>query len=34
MEDEEIISFKKESDKMLFGVQGYDGNELMAAITG
>ena len=34
MEDEEIISFKKDSDKMLFGVQGYDGNELMAAITG
>ena len=34
MEDEEIISFKKESYKMLFVVQGYDGNELMAAITG
>lgn len=32
--EEETISFKKDSDKMLYGVQGYDGEELMAAITG
>ena len=32
--EEEIISFKKESDKMLYGVLGYEGEELMAAITG
>lgn len=32
--EEETISFKKDSDKMLYGVQGYDGEQLMAAITG
>lgn len=32
--EEETISFKIESDKILYGVQGYDSEELMAAITG
>ncbi len=30
---EEIVSFKK-SERMLYGVLNYDGNELMAAVTG
>lgn len=34
MEEEEIVSFRKESDKIIYGVQGYEGDELMAAITG
>lgn len=33
-ETEEIVSFKKDSEKMMYGVLNYDGNELMAAITG
>ena len=33
-EMEEIVSFKKDSEKMMYGVLNYDGNELMAAITG
>ena len=33
-ETDEIVSFKKDSDKMMYGVLNYDGNELMAAITG
>lgn len=34
MEEEEIVSFKKESDKITYGVLGYEGDELMAVITG
>ncbi|RHH07877.1 hypothetical protein DW228_18250 [Bacteroides fragilis] len=34
MEEEEIVSFRRESDKIIYGVQGYEGDELMAAITG
>lgn len=30
---EEVVSFKK-SDRMNYGVVGYDGNELMAVISG
>lgn len=33
-EIEETVSFKKDSEKMMYGVLNYDGNELMAAITG
>ena len=33
-EIEERVSFKKDSEKMMYGVLNYDGNELMAAITG
>lgn len=33
MEEEKSISFKP-SEKMTYGVLCYDGNELMAAITG
>ena len=32
-ENEEVISFKK-SDRMNYGVVGYDGNELMGVISG
>lgn len=32
-ESEEIVSFKM-SDRMNYGVLGYDGNELMAIISG
>ena len=32
--EEEIVSFKKESDKITYGVLGYEGDELMAVITG
>lgn len=32
-ENEEIVSFKK-SDRMNYGVVGYDGNELMGVISG
>lgn len=32
-ENEEMISFRKDQ-KMIYGVLNYDGNELMAAITG
>lgn len=31
--NEEIVSFPKDK-KMMYGVLGYDGNELMAAVTG
>lgn len=31
---EETISFKKDTERMMYGAVGYDGNELMAAITG
>lgn len=33
MEEEKTVSFKL-SDKMVYGVLNYDGNELMATITG
>ena len=33
-EMEETVSFKKDSEKMMYGALNYDGNELMAAITG
>ena len=33
-EIEETVSFKKDSEKMMYGVLNYDENELMAAITG
>ena len=33
-EKEEIISFKIESDRTTYGVLGYEGEELMAAISG
>jgi hypothetical protein len=32
-DSEEVVSFKK-SDRMNYGVVGYDGNELMAVISG
>lgn len=32
--EEEIISFKIESDRTTYGVLGYEGEELMAAISG
>lgn len=32
-EEEKMVSFKP-SEKMLYGVLNYDGNELMAVITG
>lgn len=33
MEEEKTVSFRL-SDKRLYGVLGYDGNELLAAISG
>lgn len=33
MEEEKTVSFKP-TDKMVYGVLNYDGNELMATITG
>ncbi|WP_165020901.1 hypothetical protein [Dysgonomonas sp. ZJ279] len=33
IEQEETVSFKK-SELMTYGVLGYDGNEMMCAITG
>lgn len=33
MKEEKTVSFKP-SDKMVYGVLNYDGNELMATITG
>ena len=33
MEEEKTVSFKT-SEKMIYGVLNYDGNEMMATITG
>jgi hypothetical protein len=33
MEEEKTVSFKAD-ERMMYGVLNYDGNELMAAITG
>ena len=33
MEEEKTVSFKTD-ERMMYGVLNYDGNELMAAITG
>lgn len=33
MEEEKTVSFKP-SEKMVYGVLNYDGNEMMATITG
>ena len=33
MEEEKTVSFKT-SEKMVYGVLNYDGNEMMATITG
>ena len=32
-EENETVSFRKD-ERMRYGVLGYDGNEMMAAITG